>query len=771
MTYHSIAKVKEVFLGATRVEGAERQAYLLHECQGDSSLREQVESLLSHLARDLPAFPALSEVDVEAPQRVGSYVLGAELGSGSMGVVYHASHSATGHEVAIKLMRHLLGGRTAEKRFEVECRILQRLDHPSIARIYESGVHLLGVDRLPYCAMEYVDGTPLTLWLTNHSLGVVEKVGLCEQLCEVVHYAHQNGVIHRDLKPDNVLMTTEGQPKLVDFGLGRIDEGKESRATTEGAPLGTLPYMSPEQALGRLDIDTRSDIYSLGVIACEILAGVPPHDLTGLPQIAAVSRVVSEEPASLRGLNPELDRDLSHIVGVALHKRREQRYATALDMARDFRRYLRREPVWARRAGWVYRARLSVRRRWRVLVAVFLASSMVTLLWAGWRFLDQRSKSELLGSFTEEAIEQRIDRCMWHLEYESFDREVLDEFFGKVHLAPFCPGVEDHLLKLYEISLARGSRAEVVLCAQRLAATLSVRGEFGRAREYYEAAERYEDPDALESVVLMLLAEGNFDEARERFGREPEAGVLVAAAELAFGGGAFERAIELYQRAKSRPETDKTSRVNIQTRVAGVLWRMGRYDEAVEFAERGLAEGGDPAAITAATSTLGVILRDRGAEGDGVLARKHLTEALARRREHNSAVGVAAALNNLARLEELIGAHPEAETMYANARRQGAGDRFVASESHLGLARVRLASGNLDGARYHAKLSLENRSLRLPQDHWLVGEAKCVLGICMSRDGDSEGAGLIADGMQAVERLGPDTRTLQVLRELQRGVR
>ena len=326
---------------------------------------------------------------MDHPERIGQYEIQDVLGEGGMGVVYRATQlDPIKRSVALKVIRAGLGSGVLS-RFELERHALALMDHPGIARIYDAGTSESG---LPYFAMELVDGEPITDYCDRRRLGFRARIKLFLDLCNAVQHAHQKGVIHRDLKPFNVLVTTvDGvpQPKIIDFGIARALSGTladRTKVTTEGKMIGTPAYMSPEQAgVVKEDVDTRSDVYALGVILYELLTGVTPMDLSGAIADFVVQYLVGErdivppssrinslgpptnEVAERRRLSPDnlrrqLRGDLDWVVMQAIARERGKRYQTVGDFAVDLKRYLRFEPVSAGPGSTAYRARKFIRR-------------------------------------------------------------------------------------------------------------------------------------------------------------------------------------------------------------------------------------------------------------------------------------------------------------------------------------------------------------------------------------------------------------------------
>jgi hypothetical protein len=272
-------------------------------------------------------------------------------------------------------------------RFNAERQALAMMDHPHIAKVLEAGATDAG---RPYFVMELVQGVPITRYCTDKKLAIKQRLGLFIQVCHAVQHAHQKGIIHRDLKPTNILVSEQDGvplPKVIDFGIAKATQGRLTEqlfSTDQAHWLGTPQYMSPEQADGGVDIDTRTDIYSLGVILYELLCGFAPFDFksSGYSGIQRTIREVDPPPPSSKSAQRELKADLDRIVLKAMEKERTRRYETASALAADIQRYLNNEPVTASRAGRAYRLRKLVRRN-RItvaaaaVVAVSLAAGLI----------------------------------------------------------------------------------------------------------------------------------------------------------------------------------------------------------------------------------------------------------------------------------------------------------------------------------------------------------------------------------------------------------
>jgi serine/threonine protein kinase len=393
--------VKDLFGAALEIEPERRSEFLKDACGSNESLRVELESLLSAYAKssELSQCPWPANLpEIAAPQFIGPYHLLEKLGEGGMGQVWLAEQSApVRRRVALKLIRTGIYDTALLQRFQAERQSLAIMDHPAIAKVFDAGTTEAGQ---PYFVMEYVPGLPITEYCDQKELGIRERIELFIQVCEGVQHAHQKAIIHRDLKPANILVVevdSKPRPRIIDFGLAKAVASQppgETLFTQAGAFLGTPGYMSPEQAdPGVQDIDTRTDVYSLGVVLYVLLTGSEPFDTTAWKKLPfhevlrrlreedaptpstrlSSAREVSGPAASARGTEPrqlanQLRGDLDWITMKAVEKDRNRRYGTPTELAADFRRYLKNEPVVARPARAGYRLQKYVRRH-RVAVA------------------------------------------------------------------------------------------------------------------------------------------------------------------------------------------------------------------------------------------------------------------------------------------------------------------------------------------------------------------------------------------------------------------
>ena len=363
-------QVKKI-LGQILEAEEERRPGLLDElCSGDDSLRIEVEALLGYDkdARRLSLSPDIEVASVESELPLedleGFCILG-ELGRGGMGVVYEAEQSQPRRRVAIKFFRPDRLSERARLRFDIEAEALGRLTHPSIARLYSVGTLNRDGVSWPYFVMERIEGETITDFADRRRTSLRNLAQLLLGTCEGIEHAHRSGVLHRDLKPDNVLVDKEGSPKILDFGVARIldEEIRETLETQGDQILGSLDYMSPEQAGAQQGIiDTRCDVFALGAIGFELAAGHRFRDLEGLSLSAALRDIAEAAAPPLRSVADRVDRDYATIIDKALALEPSARYSSVAELADDLRRYLAGEAIEARPASLGYRFRKFTRR-------------------------------------------------------------------------------------------------------------------------------------------------------------------------------------------------------------------------------------------------------------------------------------------------------------------------------------------------------------------------------------------------------------------------
>jgi tetratricopeptide (TPR) repeat protein len=403
------ARVRQIFEAALAEPADRRSSFIAASCLDAPAIGEQVMGLLAFHCQDpdfleRPAVRQFGDVLVADPEpspetetdgnigrTVGPYCIDSCIGRGGMGAVYLARRvdHAFDRRVAVKMVRRGMNSEVVVRRFEHERQILASLDHPHVARLHDGGTTS---DGLPYFVMEYVEGQPITEYCKRQRLGLRARLAMFRTVCGAVQYAHQNFVVHRDLKPGNILVGADGQPKLLDFGIAKLLAGagvNESAGVTLVSAL-TPDYASPEQVRGQT-VTTATDVYSLGVVLYELLAGRRPFavradsledivrticDTDPVPPSAASSGIAD---AAARPCPPrDLRGDLDTIVLRALHKEPERRYQSAQELSDDIGRFLEGKAVVARGDALAYQAARFVVRHWTaVLFAALVFSSLL----------------------------------------------------------------------------------------------------------------------------------------------------------------------------------------------------------------------------------------------------------------------------------------------------------------------------------------------------------------------------------------------------------
>ncbi|MCB9896638.1 MAG: serine/threonine protein kinase [Planctomycetes bacterium] len=421
--------VRRIFEELLELPEDEREAHLQREAGDDEALRREVRALLA--ADDSPPLltrllePELARLGVDASRapglegaRIGRYRLESLVATGGMGSVWRARQDEPARIVAIKTLRAGLHGTQATQRFRFEADVLARLAHPHIARIFEAGTWSeAGGDattHVPWFAMEYVaDAVDLLAYARSRALDVDAKLSLFLQVCDAVRHGHERGVVHRDLKPGNILVGTDGAAKVIDFGVARAvgdDPSTLAPQTVVGQLVGTLQYMSPEQVGGEPDaVGTASDVYALGLLLFELLCGERAHELSGraLPEAAATIRLAPVR--DLRAVDPTLSDDLAWIVARAVEKEPGRRYGSVSEFMADIERHRRHEAVLAgppsasyRVSRFVRRHRVAVGSAASVLLAVLAA--LVTVSFSLSRERAQRERSERVADVLRDAL-------------------------------------------------------------------------------------------------------------------------------------------------------------------------------------------------------------------------------------------------------------------------------------------------------------------------------------------------------------------------------
>jgi serine/threonine protein kinase/Tfp pilus assembly protein PilF len=608
----------------------------------------------------------------------GRYKLIEELGRGGMGVVYKAEQiKPVKRSVALKIIKLGMDTNQVVARFDTERQALAVMDHPNIAKVFDGGATETG---RPYFVMELVRGIPITEYCDKHKLTTRERLELFIQVCQAVQHAHQKGVIHRDLKPSNILVVVQEDkpiPKIIDFGIAKATEHhltERTLFTEQGQLIGTPEYMSPEQAeMSGLDVDTRTDIYSLGVILYELLIGMLPFDpetlrKAGFGEIQRIIRETDPPKASTRlsglgdtqtsiaehrktdpsSLVRELKDDLDWITMKAMEKDRTRRYSTTSDLAADLARYLKAEPIIARPPSKIYNIGKFVRRhKIGVMAAALLIMSVVIGGIATTIGFVRATRAERLTKQEAETAKQVSDFLVDLFEVSDPSeargnsvtaREILDKGAGKIEdELQEQPRVQSRLMET--MGKVYRNLGLYTLAAPILEKSLSLK------RKVY-GEEHLEVAASLHTLAVLYDTQGKYQEA-ESFFRQS-----LAIKEMIFG--------------QDHPEVARSL-----NSIAVVNWNQGKYDNAEPLFQKSLAIkekalGPDDPEVGNTLTNLGALfhLQNKFEEAEPLFKRALAISEKVLGQDHPD---VAASLNNLGSLYEDMGKREEAESLYERA--------------------------------------------------------------------------------------------------------
>ncbi len=809
------SRLEATFDAALELPAEERAAWLDEACAGDDALRRDVEALIAanetggRRVETLISDAAGKVLESRAAsEKIGPYRVVDTIGHGGMGAVYLALRHDQEFEqqVAIKLLHKTLATPELMARFRSERQMLADLNHPNIAHLIDGGTT---DDGIPYLVMEYVEGEPIDRYCDRHRLGVRERIDLFRQVCSAIEIAHQNLIVHRDIKPGNILVTREGVPKLLDFGIAKMLVPHPTRGATDltrfGDRLLTPDHASPEQVVGK-PVTTASDTYSLGVLLYELLCGHRPFSVNALspaqmqnvicetmpePPSRALGtrptidgRRVDEDPkpiAADRGTSPErlrrqLRGDLDTIVLCALRKEPARRYRSVGLFSEDLRRFLRGLPVTAQRDTWTYRASKFVgRNRIGVALAGVLALSLVgfTLVtWVASRTIAQKAEiAEKSIRFFGNAIVQAADP-LEHLGAEMTVREMIDgvaaqaerdlrdepeiravlqEQVGRVY-----HGISQHDKALESLRSALGAREAIdgeghpnlVGVLNRMGAVLRDDGQLDESADFHNRA-----------LGIAVEAHGpvhpDVADSRRHLGE-----TLAQQGEFEAAEAQFRMSLEAFSRLGNPYLTAKADAL---TPYAMLLRRQGDFDEAEALFRQALAinrleRGEDHPFVAHDLENLALTLQARG---DLAAAGPLFEESLAILRrvykdDDNSTVSLA--LMNVCRYLNQDGRPDEAEPLCREAlamesRLSGPDHQWTAFNG-LELARVLRAQGELAEAATLLERSTDIFARTLGEDHAFHSDALRRLGDLRREQGRSdEGVALLERALDISRRI------------------
>jgi tetratricopeptide (TPR) repeat protein/predicted Ser/Thr protein kinase len=777
-------RVKEIFLLTCELDDAGRVAVLERECGGDGRLRREVEQLLAHDDEATTVAGPGPEAETKpvprestlplTPGFIPGYELIREIHRGGQGVVYLAHQAATRRQVALKVMREGPFSRPHEQeRFEREVLILGRLDHPNIVTIHDSGK----AAGFFYYVMDYIAGGTLDRWARSEKRSIEDMLRLFAKVCDAVSVAHRHGVVHRDLKPGNIRVDPEGEPKVLDFGIAKVSgagltaDGFSPAVTMTGQFVGTLPWAAPEQAAGRpADIGTGSDVYSLGVILYWLLTDRFPYDVEGSVR-DVINRIAEAPPVRPRSARAAIGADVETIILKAIAKETAGRYPTAAELAADVDRYLGDLPILARQPTVVHRARLFIRRNSlqvgaaAVVVLLFALAAVggwlslvlalvLGLVGTGWQFLlATRAKSEATRQ-RDEAVAARqasdVERSR-ALVAERLSQERRREAEAARQEAEVAArrarAINDFLV---EDMLASCHPAEVQ------GRDVTVREVLDNAARQVDAA-FYGEPE-LESAIRDTIAA-----AYRSLGRNAEAEEHLRAT------------LRIRKRLYDEDHPEHATTLN---NLARVLYERGEFEEAEPLYREALGIrrrtlGHDHPHVAPILGNLASLLRATGAHDEAEAMCREVVAVSVRAygRDHPT---VATGLTKLAKLLEARRRYGEAERLYREAVRtqRGSlgGDHLHLAYSLNHLSNLLQRKGDHDAAEPIIREALRILRARLGDGHRHVLVALNNLGRVLMTRGDFAGAAeAFGEAARSSARLGPRSVRAAAMYEADQG--
>jgi len=761
----------------------------------------------------------------EHPERIGPYRILRVLGEGGMGLVYEAEQRETvRRRVALKVMKPGLDTKEVIARFEAERQALAVMEHPGIAQVLDAGETEEG---RPFFVMELVHGEPLREYADSQKLPVRDRLELFIKVCRAVQHAHLKGVVHRDVKPSNILVEERdgvAYPKVIDFGVAKATGQRlteKTLVTRFGQALGTPAYMSPEQAdMSGLDVDTRTDIYSLGVTLYELLVGRLPTDPSEVGPQAFMAGLLMKETdpptpstrystldgdyreaiAEFRRTDPgtlqrEIRGDLDWIVMKAMEKDRSRRYETANGLAMDLERHLRQEPVLARPPSTRYRASKFVRRH-RAGVAMVAALAILILAFAA------------VVSFQAARIARERDRA----EQEALKARAVNEFMEETLLSPDPMeglGRDVTVREALDAAVERMPRSLDDQPAVKAAVLNSIGTAYHKLGDYDEATpllesayairrelhsgDNAEVAESLYRLAALRTSVGNYESAdslfrealamrrRLRGGEHPDvATVLVGLGNLLASRGDYAAAEESFLEAlaiREHKPVDSLALTHLWDQLGTMYWNQGEYDRAELLLRQSLevrrAILDENPLVASSINNLAVVLDNKG---DYVAAEPLYREALEmfRRLLGPNHDEVAAATLNLAILLDTMGEDEEAEQLYFEAldldrRKLGDDHPFVAADL-ASIAGFLCERGEPHRALPLAREAIQIFEERLEPGHWHLAQSKAQYGFCLTEAGRYEQAEReLLEAVQMLEEaLGADNyRTEKARKRLQ----
>ena len=796
-------RTKDLFLAAMELTLAEQGPFLDRACAGDGKLRASVEALLC-AEREAGAFLTAGNDERLGPGDLvaGRFAIREMVGEGGFGIVYRAEQrEPIERMVALKVLKPGVGGERVVRRFALEQKALARMEHASIATVLDAGQTEAGA---PFFVMEFVDGMRIDRWCRERDPDLATRLRLFEQVCRAIQHAHQKGVLHRDLKPSNVLVVDgdgEQEPvcKVIDFGMAkRFDVAAPADATLQHEIIGTPGYMSPEQAAGTDDVDTRTDVYALGSLFYDLLCGSAPFQLKSATPVGygdLLRRVCDDMPERpsqrlLRGASVsahytavELRAELDWIVMRCLAKSPDERYDTAAAVADELRRVHEGVPVLARPPSWRYQFGKFARRHWLPLVTVaafvLLAVGAIVAV-TNWAIRATRAEEEarrevdkyehiatftmdLLGSIDPAVAQEAdtvllrgmLDRAVVRLrESPATDPAVDAALHNTLGYAYLRIGVLDRAVAFFEraLSASRNAHEPGAMTTLRIQRNLVVAlSDASRYREACELADELWQTCRRvlgDDAEMTVEVEGLVGVTADRIGDQQRAADVLAAV--------LER-----QRAALGDEHDQV--LTTSNNYANLLSRLGQHDEALALHESVLRaqRSKKPETHPHVLKTLNNLAETYGNLGRHEDAVRVLRDVLAKKRRvfDDGHPSIIAGLSNLARALADLGEPDEAEQLYEQC--------CQLAEQHLGIEHGHYVATALNHAlflrgqerfeqarRVYETLMPPLRRTR-PAEHPIVINAVAAYGATLVDVGDGQRA------VEVIEELLPTVRAKQ----------
>jgi serine/threonine-protein kinase len=689
MADYSWTEIEKIIDEALELPEDEREEFIEKRCTGNKKLAEEVRQLLSSItdsegwledpqdykeglfeeaSDDLSSLPNSHNL---IGNKIGSYIIKEKIGEGGMGSVFRAERDDEDftHVVALKIIQKHRASEENVQRFKKEQQILARLNHPGIAQFYDGGVTDGGI---PFIIMEYVNGIPITEYCQKMNCSINQKIELFKKILEAVQYAHENLTIHRDLKPDNILVDQNGNIKILDFGISKLLDEEDFGLTRTDAQVLTLRYASPEQIKGG-NITTASDFYSLGIILYKLLTDQEPFDLDDLTRYQVEKVIVEDDPelpSSVVGVNlrKELKGDLDAIIMKSIRKEPESRYRAASEFLSDLDYYFTGLPVSAREGSFQYRSKKFIRRHRQ---GIGIAAGIVLLVTAlvgfyTWRITQEKNLAQLEAEKSEEITSFVINLLEENYPENSQGdtvtvRQILDKSTTEIPMLDKSSEIQAKLLQV--IGHAYNSVGEPKKARPLLARSISILDSLNvsnteLAHTYNVAGIIYRDLGKLDSAEIQLRnAVEMFQELDKRTLPEyPKAlknlaYVLRVQSENEEASKLIEEALEIEHQIYEAPDVNIAESIYI---LASINRYLGKYEAALEYQQESLemikaiTEGPHPG-IVANLSNIAVlhqILGDTLASKTNFLQAMEMAETLFGY-EHREVANLSSSLSNI----------------------------------------------------------------------------------------------------------------------------